>query len=252
MEPLAVILLFAAGLAGGIVNAIAGGASLITFPAMLAAGLPPVVANASNALAVTPGHLAAAVADREALPRDTGTLTEWVLAGLIGGAVGAVILLVTPERLFMVLVPPLIGGATAIFAFGPAIRQRLAAGRGAAPAGPRRALIFAICTYGGYFGAGLGVMLMAAIALVRHGDQPRTANALKNLCGSAVSVAGVGIFIWQGLIAWPPTVVMLAGSVIGGIAGGRLLPFLPAPVVRAAVILAGVVLTLAAIRSYWF
>src|SRR5499427_1056850 len=116
-------LLFGAGLAGGIANAMAGGATLITFPAMLAGGLPPIVANASNAVAVTPGHVVAAFADRARLPRPDCALGLALGASLVGGALGAILLLATPERLFTLLVPALIGIATLVFALGPRIRS---------------------------------------------------------------------------------------------------------------------------------
>src|SRR5215813_9636778 len=111
-------LLFGAGLAGGIANAMAGGATLITFPAMLASGLPPIVANASNAVAVTPGHVVAALADRARLPRFDRALGLALAASFGGGALGAILLLATPERLFTLLVPALIGIATLVFALG--------------------------------------------------------------------------------------------------------------------------------------
>jgi uncharacterized membrane protein YfcA len=120
------LLLFGAGLAGGVANAIAGGATLITFPAMLAAGLPPVLANASNAVAVTPGHLIAACADRHVLPPADRRMLAAILAVLLGGTVGAVLLLTTPERLFTLLVPALIGVATVIFAFARPIQRSIA------------------------------------------------------------------------------------------------------------------------------
>jgi uncharacterized membrane protein YfcA len=109
--------LFGSGLAGGIANALAGGATLITFPVMLAAGLPPILANASNAVAVSPGCFAAAYADRHAFPPANGRMVIAILCALLGGATGVALLLVTPEQLFTLLVPALVGIATGIFAF---------------------------------------------------------------------------------------------------------------------------------------
>jgi len=116
-----VTLLFGAGLAGGVANAMAGGATLITFPAMIASGLLPIVANASNAVAVTPGHFVAALSDRAQLPRLDPALVGALAATIVGGTLGAILLLVTPERLFTLLVPALIGIATLAFALGQRI-----------------------------------------------------------------------------------------------------------------------------------
>jgi hypothetical protein len=235
-------LLFGAGIAGGTANAIAGGATLVTFPAMLATGLPAIIANASNALAVLPGALVAALSDRRQLPPASGALGALLVSALAGGAVGAVLLMVTPETVFAAIVPALIGFATLIFAFGKRIQ---AAVKGLAQGSPtlRTILAFPATVYGGYFGAGLGVMLMAVLAITGREDL-RAANALKNLCSTVANLTAVVIFVLQGLISWPETLVMLAGAVIGGLAGGRLIAVLPAPTVRAAIIVIGTLMTL--------
>lgn len=243
-------LLFGAGVLGGIVNAIAGGATLITFPAMLAAGLPPVIANASNALAVTPGHLFAALADRDQLPERNGGVVLAIVAAILGGIIGAVLLLFTPERFFTLLVPALIALATLIFAFGRQIQSfigRSAAGQSAAS---RAALLLPVTVYGGYFGAGLGVMLLAVLSITGR-DGIRATNALKNLLATATSLATITIFIAQGVIRWPETSVMLAGAIGGGILGGRLITVLPASVVRAIVIVLGIAMTIVYAARYW-
>lgn len=244
-------LLFGAGIAGGVVNAIAGGATLITFPAMIAAGLPPVIANASNALAVTPGHLFAVLADRRRLPARDRTLALMIATAVLGGAIGAVFLLVTPERLFVLLVPALIALATIIFAFGRQLQTMLKHAPTGQNIGARSALMLPVTIYGGYFGAGLGVMLLAVLSITGREDV-RTANALKNLLASATSLATITIFIAQGVIRWPETLVMLAGAVGGGILGGRLIAVLPAGVVRMIVIALGVAMTSVYAWRYWF
>ncbi len=244
-------LLFGAGIAGGVVNAIAGGATLITFPAMIAAGLPPVIANASNALAVTPGHLFAALADRKRLPARDGPLALTIAAAVLGGTLGAILLLVTPERLFVLLVPALIALATFIFAFGRRIQTMLMRTPTGRNAGARAALMLPVTIYGGYFGAGLGVMLLAVLSITGREDV-RATNALKNLLASATSLATIAIFILQGVIRWPETLVMLAGAVGGGVLGGRLIAILPAGIVRMIVIALGVAMTLIYAWRYWF
>jgi uncharacterized protein len=240
--------LFGAGLAGGVANAMAGGATLITFPAMLAGGLPPIVANASNAVAVTPGHLVAAFADRARLPRLDGALGFALGASLVGGALGAILLLATPERLFTLLVPALIGIATLIFALGPRIRS--GDGARARSDGLRSALLVPLSVYGGYFGGGSGVMYLAVL-VVTGCEDVRQANVLKNLLATVVSAVTIAIFVGRGLVSWPETIAMLVGAVAGGFLGGRLIAVLRPATVRAVVVLAGTLMTLVYAWRYW-
>ncbi len=240
-------LLLGAGLVGGMLNAVAGGATLITFPALLAVGLPPVVANASNALALTPGHLLAALADRAKLP-PARALALPLLITLACGIAGAVLLLATPARLFIALVPALIGFATLVFALGPALQR---AARARAPRrGVRLAGLAGGALYGGYFGAGLGVMLLAL--LVATGPEaPREANAVKNVLSTAAGLAAVLVLASAGTIAWGPALTMLAGAFAGGYLGGRLIAILPARAARAIVVTAGSAMTAAYAWRYW-
>lgn len=245
-------LLFVAGIAAGIINAIAGGATLLTFPVMLAAGLPPVTANASNAVAVAPGHLLAALADREKLPAFDRHMMISLGLCLAGGALGAVILLALPDKLFVLPVPALIGFATVLFALSPQIsawlerRDRTASsGRGG------HAALLASSVYGGFFGAGLGVILTAVLSISEPNDI-RKVKVLKNLLATCVSLAAIVIFIGRGAVQWPETLLMLSGALIGGYAGGYLVRMLPAAIVRWFVISAGAVMTLVYAQRYWF
>ena len=250
-----IILLFLAGVAGGIVNALAGGATLITFPAMLAAGLPPVIANASNAVAIAPGHLMAGFADREKLPRMDLQMLGLLGISVLGGVAGAMLLLALPDRLFVLPVPALIGFATALFAVAPRIGNWAEARRrgGATPSSGRGMIVLAAASvYGGFFGAGLGVMLTAVLSLAEPNDI-RKVKVLKNVLASCVSLAAIVIFIAQGgMVHWPPTLLMLAGALIGGYAGGALVRVLPAGVVRWFVIVSGTIMTVVYARKYWF
>lgn len=237
METLGLIL---AGVAGGLANALAGGGSLLTFPALMAVGLPPLVANATNALAVSPAHPMAAWAQRSELP-PAATLRPLLLAALLGGALGAGLLLATPARFFEAMVPALIGLPTLLFAAGGAIQRAL----GGTPGWrPHRAMVLLLpcAAYGGYFGAGLGIMLMAMLRLAGEADAHR-ANALKNLLASAAVLAGLVILTGAGLIAWGPMLAVLAGSVLGGWAGGRLAGRIPAGWLRGGIITAGTGMT---------
>jgi uncharacterized protein len=246
-------LLIVAGLAGGTANAVAGGGTLITFPVMLAVGMPPIIANASNAVAVAPGHFIAALADRRKIPPLRGPLLIETAAALVFGAIGALLLAVTPGHVFTQLVPPLIAFATASFAFARHIQAGVARLRKrAAMPGTMTALCALIpaAIYGGYFGAGLGVMLMAVLALTGT-DDIRVTTAAKNLLATMVSVSTIAVFIVENVVRWPETLVMLTGALMGGVLGGNLVRVLPANIVRAVVILFGTVMTAIYAVRYW-
>ena len=246
------ILLFAAGIAGGVINALAGGATLLTFPAMLAAGLPPVTANASNAVAIVPGHLLAVLADHRKLQPLDLKLGLSVLICLIGGILGALVLLALPERLFVLLVPALIGAATLLFLFSPQIAAWAERRRGGSePSQLAGSSVLALASiYGGFFGAGLGVILTAVLA-IGDPDDIRRVKALKNLLATAVSIAAVTIFILEGAVSWPQTLVMLSGALFGGYLGGYLVRILPAAIVRWFVIVTGAVMAVVYAVKYW-
>lgn len=249
------LLLLLAGFAGGTVNAIAGGATFFTFPAMLAVGIPPVVANASNATALVPASLVAAWTQR----RDLADVRRWLLAlaalGLVGGVAGAVLLLVTPDRTFMVLVPFLLLIATVLFAASPRLLAWVRARGGPHTGGlrltPWTLLLLALCVvYGGYFGAGLGIMLLAGLGLWGLEDL-RVANALKNGLSALVNGVAVAIFITQGIVAWPATLAMMAGAALGGFTGARIARRLPQRLFRAIVIGVGSLLSIWYLVKLW-
>jgi uncharacterized protein len=253
MDAQAGLMLLGAGLAGGIVTAIVGGASLITFPALLAAGLPPIVANASNTVALTPGNFMASLADLERRPRWDRSFLALVLVCAAGSVAGALLLLVTPEKAFTAVVPLLIGFATILFAQSGRIRRWILTRPNAGTArreGPGILWFAPVAVYGGYFGAGMSVMLLALLS-VRRAEDFRATNVLKNLLSGLTSFVAVVVFMVQGIVAWPSTLVMMAGALIGGFLGGRLVRVLPPGVVRWIVIAAGSVLTLVYAWRYW-
>lgn len=246
MRPLDLALLLAAGFAGGTVNALAGGATFFTFPAMLAVGIPPVAANASNTVALAPASLVAALAQRRDLADLGPRLGRLVGLVTLGGAIGAFVLLATSDRAFMVLVPFLLLAATLLFAFSPrllAVIRRHQPHDGHLHAGPPTMLaVLAAAVYGGFFGAGLGILLLATLSLAGL-DRLSTANAVKNLLSAAVYAIAVVIFVAQGVVVWWATLVMLIGASLGGFAGARLARRLPQPLFRAIVIAVGSLLT---------
>lgn len=245
-------LLFTTGLAAGFANALAGGGALLVFPVMLIAGLPPTVANASTALAVWPGH-AAAVPTAMAPLRALGSrrLLLHLSVGALGGIIGAVLLLATGDRLLRGLVPWLLLAATLLLAAGPWLRRRAArraaAGQTAGFGGWAAEGVCAV--YGGYFGAGLGIMLMALYEAmdVARGDL-RLANALKNIVASAITGVAVVGFILSGVVAWGPALAALAGAIVGGALGGRAVQRANPVLVRRVVLAAATALTA---REFW-
>jgi uncharacterized protein len=244
-------LLTGAGLIGGVVNAVAGGATLITFPAMLAAGLPPLSANASNAVALIPGHFVAALTDRRQLPALDLRLATTVGVAIAGGSIGAAILLVTPERLFTALVPALVGLATLMFALGGRIQLLVSQHDRTGSRIARNAALLPTSAYGGYFGAGLGIMLLAVLTVTSREDV-RPLNALKNVLATVVGLATVAVFVIEDAIRWPETLVMLAGASGGGVLGGQLIAMLPPASVRALVTAIGALMTAIYAWRYWW
>jgi uncharacterized protein len=256
MDGESALLLFGAGVAGGVVTAIVGGASLITFPALLATGLPAIVANASNSVALTPANFIAGLADLKRRPPWDRSLAGLMVIAVAGSVAGALLLLVTPEKAFTAIIPLLIGTATILFAVSGPIRLWIASrpaggARRDGAAGGLGVLLFApVAVYGGYFGAGMSVMLLALLSVCRA-DEFRANNVLKNLLSGLTGLVAVIVFVVQGVVAWPPTLVMMAGGLAGGFLGGRLVRVLPAELVRWVVITVGTVLTLVYAWRYW-
>ncbi len=246
------VLLFAAGALGGGINSVAGGATLFTFPAMLIAGLPPIVANASSSLALTPGHLIAAIAERDKLPLREKSFWLTLLISIVGGVVGALLLFATSERVFAAIIPVLIGGATLIFGFGKKLQAWLSSKNVTRldSALARNLTMIPVAIYGGFFGAGMGVILMAAFAITSRWEI-RTANAAKNLLGACANWSAIAIFMVNGLIWWKPAIVMLSGAIIGGVLGARLLKSIAATTMRSIVVVAGTLMTIVYVWRNW-
>lgn len=238
------VLLFVAGVLGGCINAVAGGGSFVTFPALIAAGLDPLTANASNAVALYPGSAAAVPAyRRELAAAGRRALAIRCAIALAFGLAGALLLLWVGGEAFEAAVPWLLLAATATYAFGPRIRALAeAAGSAARPA--KRVLEALVATYGGFFGAGLGVMVMAVLTVagLRGYD---VQNAQKNLVVSVIKGIAVVTFIVAGAVAWPQTLAVFAGATVGGYGGARLARRIPEGVLRATVIAAGLGLSAA-------
>lgn len=232
-------LLAGAGFGAGAVNAVAGGGSLISFPALLAAGYPSVTANVTNSIALLPGYLGGSLAYREELSVQRERVRRLAPTSAAGAAAGAALLLVSPASLFAAIVPWLILLACALLALQPraaAIARR--SHRACSPAALHGAL-FATTLYGGYFGAGLGIMLLALLGALLPDDLQRL-NALKGVQSLLVAIVSAVGFALFGPIAWLAALVVAAGAMLGGVAGVRVARRLPATLLRAVVVAYGV------------
>jgi hypothetical protein len=238
-----IALLLVAGFLGGATNAIAGGATFFTFPAMMAAGLSPVMANASNTVALAPSSLTAFLTMRRFLPRDVRFLVPFLTLGLAGGALGAWLVLLLGDERFRSTIPWLLLTASTLFAAGPWLVRRL---KGERTGGGAIGFLIQGLTgiYGGFFGAGMGIVMLAALTLQGMADI-REMNALKNLFTALCNGVAIVVFLGADAVSWPHALVMMAAGVSGGFVGGRLGARLPAGSVRLAVIVIGALLTVA-------
>ncbi len=243
MDPLSYLLVALSAVAAGAVNALAGGGTLITFPVLLGVGLPAVAANVTNTVALCPGYLGATLAQRRELAGQRARMWLVIPAGAVGGLAGGVLLLATTERTFRELVPFLILLASFLLAVQEPVKAALArrgahaAARSAAWVGLPVALA---AVYGGYFGAGLSVIVLAVLALLLDDSLTRL-NALKQSVSLAVNVAAALFFLFSGRVVWSAAAVMAVGALLGGAAGGRLAGRIRPSTLRWTVVAIGVV-----------
>lgn len=212
-------LLFFAGIFGGMLNSIAGGGSFITFPALMAVGIPPVVANATNTFASCAGYISGAWGFRRELYQQKHLLLKTVVFSLIGGMLGAFVLLSTEEAEFLEAIPWLLLFATVLFVLGGKINQALSQRKSQLQHPILRWLpalfLIAVSAYGGFFNAGLGIVTLSYLTLSGHRDIT-TMNGLKLLISTSVSLVAVVIFTFDGLIDWWNGFVVMLGSITGG------------------------------------
>ncbi len=253
LTPLQLTLLFLAAAAAGGMNAVAGGGSFFTFPALLFVGVPPVEANATNTIALWPGVLASIGAYRRRLAEIQDRLIAYSLASLIGGGVGAWLLLAIPETTFERLIPFLMLLATAIFASSGRINQWLR--RQERPTLAHYPLLvlvlqFVISVYGGFFGGGIGFMMLALLAVSGIEDIHQM-NALKLVLAALINGVAVVIFIFAGAVVWAAALIMIVGAIAGGYGGAMLIQRIDPTWVRRFVIGVGVFLTGYFFYRYW-
>ena len=231
-------LICGAGFVAGFVNAVAGGGTLVSFPALLAGGLSPITANATNTLALWPASLTSGWAYRQRLRENTRLLVTLAAPSVLGGLLGAVLLITTPEQLFRSIVPFLILLACGLLmAQEPVGRwmNRRAATHPRAHAAGLWWCQLAIAVYGGYFGAGIGIMMLAAMAIFLPEDL-QTANALKTVLAALINVAATVLFIYSGKIAFGIGATMMVAAMAGGYVGAQAAQRLSPRWLRAAVI----------------
>lgn len=250
-------LLIITGFIAGVCNAIAGGGTFFTLPIFLAAGLPPVLANASNAVAVWPGHILASVGYREVLRQDRRLLLKSAAIGLAGALVGAYALSTVGNARFRVMIPWLILLATVLFASGARLHaffNTLQSNRALSlthPNGCGVLIQFILAVYGGFFSAGLGVMLMAMLMAFGIHDMQRN-NAYKNALASVISTVAIVIFIAQGLVNWSHALPAFASGIIGGVVGAKLAQRLSAHFLKKIVIAIGLTLSIYYAKVIYF
>jgi len=233
-----------AGIVGGLVNAAAGGAKLFVFPLLLATGLPPVVANATGTVALWPAQLPAAWVYRHELMADARRLVLRMLPALAGAFLGALLLIASPEEAFVAVIPVLLVLAVGAILLGPRaadlMRRAFPGRRLEAAAG---LLLFGCGLYGGYFGAGLGFMLLAVLSAA-GGESLGRANAAKNLFAFSLNTVAIVPLALSGLVDWLAAAGVLAGGVAGGYLGATLTRRLPEGLLRIGVATLGLALTL--------
>lgn len=248
LTPFDFLLVGLAAVAAGAINALAGGGTLITFPMLSAVGVPAVAANVTNTVALCPGYIGGTLAQKDDLRGQGKRLWIVLPAGVIGGLIGGILLLNTGEKLFKDLVPYLILLASGLLAVQDPVRAWLTRRMGEQQAKDGNEKWSSIpvglaAIYGGYFGAGLSVIVLAVLGLTMDENLTRL-NALKQLVGFSVNVAAAIFFLFSGQVEWLAALVMAVGALIGGVLGGRLAGRVKPSTLRWMVVTIGVIVAI--------
>jgi uncharacterized membrane protein YfcA len=239
---MAYLLLFVVSLWAGVQNALAGGGSFLTLPALMFTGMDALAANITSCVALFPAQIATGWTGRRHAAGVGEVTLRWLFViSIIGGAIGAVILLATPRGLFAHLVPWLVLFATGLFAWGSFFRKPGALHGHLSPAGVG-GVQFLIATYGGYFGGGAGFLMVAALTMA--GQAVRIASNTKNLLAGVMNASAVAIFLFSPDLHWPQAMVSAAGATIGGVVGARLIHVIDEKLLRLFIIVVGSALTI--------
>ena len=238
-------LLLAAAFVAGALNAVAGGGSFLTLPALVLVGVPPVTANATGTVALLPGYAASAWGFKEDMAPPPGlTMGKSITLALIGGAAGAALLLFTPDDTFRRVVPWLLLAATALFAFGPQLRawaSRSTSSEASASTHKATLGMCAVAFYGGYFNGGLGILCLALFSLLGQ-TQLNAMNGMKNLVSALLTAIAVLIYAAGGIVEWQLAIPMMVAATLGGYGGARVARRIPAQVLRWGIVLTGLVM----------
>jgi len=233
-----------AALVGGAINSVAGGGSFLTFPALILAGVPAIPANATNNTAMWLGVVASARGYREEVRAHRHLLVAAGIVSVVGAVIGAVLLLHTPPKVFVRMIPWLLLFATAVFALSPLITKRQHSAR---PHTPVQLVIqFLIAIYGGYFGAGMGILMLAVLSFSGLPNM-NAANGLKNVLSVIINGTAIIPFVIAGIIIWKIALLMAIFTMIGGYGGSRFFRRVPSSVTRVIVLCIGV-----AMSAYFF
>ena len=256
VSPLSTVVILIAGTIAGALNAVAGGGTLVSFPALLWLGRDPVIANATNTVAIWPASLAGAFAFRSELSTVRRWLLLLIIPSIAGGALGSWLLLRTPSNTFERLIPLLILTATLLLAAQEIITRKLGvlAQAHEHPTAGWVTFVFAfqflVALYGGYFGAGMGILMLAALGLIGLTDMHQM-NGLKNVLGVCINAVAAIYFVSRGAVIWHDVIVMAIGTTTGGFFGARLARRLGRSFVRRAVVVIGLAMTAAMFLRTW-
>jgi len=249
------IVLFVAAMIAGLMNSVAGGGSFFSFPALIFTGVLPIPANATSTVAIWPGSVAAIGAYWRKLPRRPAIMVPLTVSSVVGGLLGALILLRTPQATFMHLVPYLFLVATLLFTFGKRLSQSVGVALYHSGAPSSRLVTGAtlvqlvIALYGGFFGGGIGILMLAVLSVMQIGDI-HSMNAVKSLLAAAINGAAVITFIVAGAVVWPQALLMIVGAAVGGYGGAHFAQKLDPRLVRGFVIVVGFSMTIYFLWKY--
>ena len=252
-SPAHISVLVASAVGAGAMNAMAGGGTILTFPTLIFLGMPAIRANATSTVALLPGAAASMAGFKEEVLSHKGWLKTLFLPSLVGGILGSVLLLVTPEKMFARLAPVLILAATILFMARSTLARRfLPQQEGGGDPDPSQLsrgrwitaalLQFAVAVYGGYFGAGIGILMLALLGFLGL-QNIHAMNGLKNFFNLCINLVAAGYFILRGAVSWPEALVLAVGAILGGYGGARFSKRIGQDKARAAVIVIGFLVT---------
>jgi uncharacterized membrane protein YfcA len=252
MTPLQILALAASAFAAGAMNAMAGGGTILTFPTLIFLGMPSITANATSTVALLPGAAASMAGFRREVAANRRWLKTLFLPSLVGGVIGSVLLLRTPEKVFANLAPLLVLFATVLFMVRGVLARRFSPNRGEGPLEPGHLstgqwgvawlLQLGVAVYGGYFGAGIGILMLALLGFLGMTDI-HAMNGLKNFFNLCINLVAAGYFILQGAVSWPEAMVLAVGAALGGYSGARFSRHIGKEKAQKAVIVIGLLVT---------